>query len=329
MRSVCLALVILAAAASAGDGAAHPKVKLLTPRHDYGERFVGELPPALFSVANHGSAPLVLQPRPCCGLGITGAERPIPPGATRRLVVTTRPPTEGLYRKTLRLGTNDPKAPEIQLELVARVRPAIQVLPTDQLTLPLQTDTNSSQIVTLRSNDEPEFTITSIRCSSPYVQCKEVPPPSLHVADSPGRTRAVQVSPTDQVPATAYEAVIVIGTSSKRCPEVTVHVFGLPHNGVTVHPPRLDFVLGKNDKVTDMPLFLSRASGPFKILGIATSDPRAKVKVLDQDPSGLGAALLVSFWANEQRGPFEGTITIRTDDPQRPEVVVPYSGEAS
>jgi hypothetical protein len=329
MRSVCLTIAVLAASALAGPCAAHPKAQLLVACHDYGERFVGELPPALFSIANRGDAPLLLRPRPCCGLSVTGTERPIPPGATRRLVVTTRPPTEGLYRKALRLGTNDPKTPEIQLELVAKVQRAIQVLPGDQLTLPLHAGTSSSQIVTLRSNDEPELTITAIRCSSPYLQCKEVPPPSLHTADSPRRYRAVQVSVTEQVPTTAYEALVVIATDSKRCPEVTLHVFGLPNNGVTAHPPRLDFVLGKNDAVADLPLFLSRASGPFKILGIAASDPRAKVKILEEDPAGLGATLLVSFWANEKRGPFEGTITIRTDDPERPQVVVPYSGEAS
>src|SRR5688572_15660250 len=103
MRPVCLAIVFLATCASAVPCAAHPKGKLLVARHDYGERFVGELPPAVFSVANRGDAPLVLRTQPCCGMSVVGTERSIPPRATRRLVVTTRRPPEGLYRKTLRV----------------------------------------------------------------------------------------------------------------------------------------------------------------------------------------------------------------------------------
>jgi hypothetical protein len=329
MRPVCFVIGLLAAVASAGPCAARPEAQLLVARHDFGERFVGELPPAVFSVANRGNAPLLLRPRPCCGLSVTGTQRPIPPGATRQLVVTTPRPPEGLYRKTLRVGTNDPKSPELQFELVARIKAAIQILPGDQLAIPLQAGNSSSQIVTLRSNDEPEFTITSIRCSESHLQCKEVAPPLARAADEPRRYRAVEVTLAADGPATAREGLVVIGTTCKRCPEVTLHVFGLSNNGVTAHPPRLDFVPGKGNAVADLPLFLSRASGPFKILGIATSDPRAKVKVLEEDPTGLGVTLLVSFWANEQQGVFQGTITIRTDDPDRPVVVVPYSAEAS
>ena len=60
------------------------------------------------------------------------------------------------------------------------------------------------------------------------------------------------------------------------------------------HPPRLDFVLSKSDEVGDQPLVLSRGAGAFKILEITTSDPRAEVKILEQDPSGL----LAPFWSH-------------------------------
>ena len=63
----------------------------------------------MFEVANRGDAPLILQPQPCCGFVVTGAETPIPPGATRRLVANASHPLgEGLFRKTMRVLTNDP-----------------------------------------------------------------------------------------------------------------------------------------------------------------------------------------------------------------------------
>ncbi len=35
-----------------------------------------------------------------------------------------------------------------------------------------------------------------------------------------------------------------------------------------------------------------------------------------------------TFRPGAQRGAFRGTITVRTDDPERPRLVIPYTGEA-
>jgi hypothetical protein len=67
--------------------------------------------------------------------------------------------------------------------------------------------------------------------------------------------------------------------------------------------------------------------GPFKLLGVTTSDPRMTVEV-HADPTGLFAELLATFRPGKQHGEFHGTITVRTDDPERPRIVVPYAGEA-
>src|SRR5439155_2824077 len=128
VRPILLAFFLLAALPWAAPGSAAPKADCAVPRCDFGDRLPGPLPPAVFEVVNRGDAPLVLRPQPCCGFLVTGAETPIPPGATRRLVANASHPLgEGLFRKTMRVLTNDPAAPELQLELVAMGKNPIQL----------------------------------------------------------------------------------------------------------------------------------------------------------------------------------------------------------
>jgi hypothetical protein len=46
------------------------------------------------------------------------------------------------------------------------------------------------------------------------------------------------------------------------------------------------------------------------------------------DPSGTVGEVLASFRPGRQRGAFQGVITVRTNDPERPSLVIPYTGEA-
>ena len=156
--------------------------------------------------------------------------------------MTTPSPAGGVVPARLRILTNDPKSPELRLELIAQMKSPLELLPGDELAVPLpRLVATFSQTVVLRSNDEPEIKITSIRCSAPYVRCREVETPVLYAAAASRRNRAIEVSVTPDAPETAYEASIVVGTSCRRCPQVTVHVFGISRNAVTAQPPHLDF----------------------------------------------------------------------------------------
>jgi hypothetical protein len=307
--------------------AAHPKVACPVTRHDYGVRVPGLLPPALFSITNRGDAPLVLNPQPCCGIVVLGAQPPIPPGATRRVTIRAMHLHEGLLRKTVHVLTNDPGAPEIQFQLIAVGRSPVVLFPDDELTMPLNPRATEEQRVTLHCNDQPVLKITSIRCSAPYVHCREIAP-LVAAGKEGGPDRAVMVSVTPDAPATPYQAVVALGTNCPRDPEVKLHVYGVSSDAVTAQPPRIEFdPIDARQLVADQIVVLSRTAGPFKVLDVTTSDPRMQTRVMT-DPSGVIEELLASFSPGKQRGPFQGTITVRTDDPQRPRLVIPYAGEA-
>lgn len=327
MRSLLPCLCAILVASLASSVAASPKAQVDVTRHDFGQRLPGLLPPVEFAITNTGDAPLRLQPRPCCDIIVTGAETPVAPGATRRLVVRAAHLHDGMFRKTVRVLTNDPGAPELQFQLTAIGKNPVDVYPGDELTVPLNPGGVAAQRVTLRSNDEPELKITSIRSSNPAVVCQEVPA-LLEPGDEPGRCRAVEVAVTSDAGSSSMEAVVVIGTSCKRAPEVKLRVYGLSAGAVMAQPPRIDFdPIDPKEPYASRLLMLTRASGPFKVLKATASDPRMEVKV-HMDPSGTYGEVLAMFAPGKERGPFRGTITLLTNDPERPKVVVPYAGEA-
>jgi hypothetical protein len=327
MHPYSRAVLLFALLPWAAPCAAHPKVQLSVTRHDFGQRLPGLLPPVVFLIANRGDAPLTLQPRPCCDIIVTGAETPVPPGQTRHLVVRAAHLHEGLFRKTVRVMTNDPAAPEVQFQLTGLGKVPIDLFPGDELTVPLSTDQLVAQRVTLWCNEQPELKITAIRCSAPYVHCREVPP-LVPAGQEPSRYRAVEISIIPDAARTAFEAAVVLGTNCPHAPEVRLRLYALSPNAVTVQPPRIDYdPIDPKEPFASRLLMLTRASGRFKVLSTTTSDPRMEVNV-HLDPSGTYGELLAVFTPGKEKGPFSGTITLRTDDPERPRLVIPYTGEA-
>jgi hypothetical protein len=222
--------------------------------------------------------------------------------------------------------TNDPVAPVFQLEMIAAGKSPILLFPGDELMVPLDDD-SPPQRLTLRCNDEPELKITGIHCSAPYIRCKEVAP-IVPEGEEPGRFRAVEVSVTTGAPRSAYEAVILLSTNCRRRPLVRLHLYGLSPTAVAAQPPRIDFdPISKDDSGATHLVTLIRAMGPFKVLGVSVSDPRMHVLV-HADGTGLFTELIATFRPGGRRGTFQGTITVRTNDPERPRLAIPYSGEA-
>ena len=158
----------------------------------------------------------------------------------------------------MRLLTNDPDLPELVLELMAMGKSPLQVLPGDELTVSLLAEEDPPQTVLLRVNYEPELKLTSIRCSAPYVHCKEVKP-DVPEGDAPATCRAVEISVSPNAPSTPYDAVIAIGTTCKARPEVKLHVYGLSPSAVTAQPPRLGLRPDGEDTRTPLP---SRGAHP-------------------------------------------------------------------
>ena len=74
-------------------------------------------------------------------------------------------------------------------------------------------------------------------------------------------------------------------------------------------------------------LALQRRQGGFKVLGTEATDKNLRLQVSMERPDYW--EVVAVYDGGWPRGIREGVITIRTDDPQRPVVKVPYRAEVS
>jgi len=95
---------------------------------------------------------------------------PVAPGASEPIGLTwnTRK-IDGGYRKSARIGTNDPRQPEVTLSVEGKVYPAVVVVPGDS-SVSFQTVSNDEDVirkVALYSKDRPAMKITQVTSSNP------------------------------------------------------------------------------------------------------------------------------------------------------------------
>ncbi len=169
---------------------------------------------------------------------------PVTPGAAEPIELkwNTRK-IDGGYRKSARIGTNDPRNPEIVLSVQGKVYPAVVVIPTDSV-VSFQTVSNDEEFtrkVYLYSKDRPQIKITRLVCSKPELLAVSQAP--MNTAEQEGfKVDAgigidVTLKPTDKLGSFAEE--ILIQTDHPEKPEVRLRVVGKVTGPITFTPERV------------------------------------------------------------------------------------------
>jgi hypothetical protein len=300
-----------------------PRAVLLKPDQDAGVVTPGKVLQFVFPIRNEGNAPLNLYAaRVDCGCTVPTFEPTVPPGEERSVRVEMK--TQNLYgriEKHVYIECDDPEQPSLMLTVKVTLPDLIQVLPTTQLILPVTRGKESVAQVTLHGSDGQAFQPLEVGCDRPFVKVALLPPAA-------GQDPVIAIRIAPDAPDGAFEATVRVRTSHPRCPWVKFMVFGQPEGAVTAQPPRVDFGHLRPDGPTPVKrlLSLSRREGAFKVLGVEASDPALKVTV-DPDATPRYCELEVAYVGGWTQQRIAGTIVIRTDDPRRPRIEVPYSAE--
>lgn len=112
-----------------------PELVCSQPRHDFGTRIEGERLSYVFSLENRGTAPLrVLSIEKSYSCGAQNPPSRIEPRAKARLeIVCDSEKRPGRMADVVVLHTNDPRSPELKLELAAQIQPQLALEPSEAL----------------------------------------------------------------------------------------------------------------------------------------------------------------------------------------------------
>jgi hypothetical protein len=197
-----------------------PRAVLRAASHDFGEIEAGARLEHRFEIANRGDQVLELKPvgSSCgCRASLTGAET-VFPGETGSLTVSLDTDGQaGPKSAWVRVATNDPLYPEIQLLLQAQIAGDLRVAPPRLYLGRVGADQSRSASVDVELTT-PSVEISSIRTSSERLKVKadRLAPPSRGVR--------LNVTLPPQGARGRINDRIVVATTSELQPEVEIEV---------------------------------------------------------------------------------------------------------
>ena len=257
---------------------------------------------------------------------------PVAPGAAEPIELkwNTRR-VDGGYRKTARIGTNDPRNPVVTLAVEGKVYPAVIVIPGDSL-VAFQTVSNDEDVVrkaALYSKDRPDMKITRVSClNDKLIQVKAEPMgeddlKALKI--TAGTAITITLKPSDKLG--PFDEEVLIQTDHPEKPEVRLHVRGRITGPITFSPERL-FIHDANTVdggSTTSTVWVRGRSGTSVTVESAPPHVQVSFAPLPQAAGVAGTKLQmkVTVPPGSPAEQFQGDIVLKTDHPKAAEIRIP------
>lgn len=255
---------------------------------------------------------------------------PVPPGASEPIELTwnTRK-IDGGYRKSARIGTNDPRNPEVVLSVQGKVYPAVVVLPDSLVSF--QTVSNDEAFVRkvyLYSKDRPDLKITRLVCSKPdLIEVKQAAMNATELAGfkvEKGLAIDVTLKPTDKLG--AFKEELLIETDHPEKPQVRLVVTGKVTGPITFTPEKAT-IRGATPSDGGSTSVLVWVRGRAAELKVEKAPPGIEVTFtpipLPDGVKGAKYKMAIQVAPGTPAGQINSEIVLRTDHPQAAEIRLP------
>jgi biopolymer transport protein ExbD len=276
-RALLAASLITLLGALPASAQGSPQMVAEQTTYDAGDVAKGDVIEHDFILKNNGTTDLqVLSVKPACGCTTPGFDKIIPAGGTGK--VTLKVDTarfKGQISKSASVTTNDPAQPNLRLVVNANVQTFIDVLPRDTVTFRQYRGEEKKQELTIRSNEEGEFTIKDVQVNGESIQHE--------LNRTSANEYALSVWLDKAAPIGNVSGSLKLLTSSAKEPNVTLTVRGSVLGQISVNPSTLYFRVdgaAKEVKVSSDSLNM-RERGELGAPVVAKLDQNAQLKVLE------------------------------------------------
>jgi hypothetical protein len=318
-----------------------PRLTIVEPVKDYGTIAKGDKLDWSFVVKNTGDSDLqIIAAKPGCGCTVADFDKVIKPGESGK--VTAHVDTSafaGPIAKTVTLETNDPTTPTSQLTIHAVVKPYVEAFPAGFVRFNLLQGDADAQAVTIYSDEDDPFQITSVEAPAPE-QGKD---PWIK-ASFEKITNESDLAPNVGKPGQAqYKVKITVGgpdakvgpiaekvrivTNSKHQPEYLVSVSGVVRPPFRVEPSALNFgeVTPTDVAATRMVMLRSNnlKTPEGFVVSKAESSNAAVVTSVKPGANKGEYEVTLQIAKDAKPGDLDGSVKIFTNDKVIPIVTVP------
>ncbi|HEX2253875.1 MAG TPA: DUF1573 domain-containing protein [Thermoanaerobaculia bacterium] len=327
------ALGLPTAAQQADEATGAPKAVVPQPVHDAQTVPKGQNVVHDFRIVNEGTAPLeITDVRPTCGCTVAEFDKVIAPGASGKIHVVLDTSTfDGGIAKTVMVFTNDPANPRFNLTIKAEVQPFIFVNPgyarfiQPQLSEPGVVE----QLVWTSSFDQLE--VASVTSPYPFLTVEHRPATAEERrAEGTGPQYVLRfVLDYEKAPIGTLAEYVTVDTNHPRQSVVKIPISGFVRPMVVVTPAEADFgdIEVAGEPVTARLILKNYAREDLQVQPGSVDVPGMAVDVDPVDgEEGRSFNVLVELGPGVAKGPFQGTIRLRTDHPKKPFIDIPVKG---
>jgi hypothetical protein len=323
------------------DAEKAPRLTIIEPVKDYGTIPKGEKLDWSFVVKNTGDADLqIIAAKPGCGCTVADFDKVIKPGETGK--VTAHVDTTafaGPIAKSVTLETNDPTTPTSQLTIHAIVKPYVEAFPAGFVRFNLLQGDADSQTVTIYSDEDDPFQVTSVETPAPepgkdpWIKASfekitnegDLAPNVGKPGQNQYKVKITVGGPDARVGPLAEHVRIV--TNSKHQPEYLVSIAGVIRPPFRVEPTAMNFgeVTPADVAATRMVILHSNnmKTPESFVVSKAESSNSAVVTSVKATATKGEYEVTLQIAKDAKPGDVDGTVTIFTNDKVIPIVTVP------
>jgi hypothetical protein len=262
------------------------------------------------------------------GLTIEGAGSSVGPRGTTtiRAVVDTNV-VVGKGSIPVAIRSNDPKRPELALEVKVDVRAYLVARPGYARYIYVQKAREGTIVQTIAAADGAPFRVLNVESPLPHVRVAwHEATPAERRPEVSGAQWIVESTISGDSPVGALTGNILVRTDHPKQAVLRVPVSGFVRPIIAVTPPVASLSVIDPATTPEVRLHVKNfAEEPIKVTGASTTVPGISAAVTTVEPGRIYYVVL-TFGQELAAGPFKGTVQIRTASPKIPVIDVPLDG---
>ncbi|MGH7781033.1 MAG: DUF1573 domain-containing protein [Candidatus Binataceae bacterium] len=323
---VCLIAVGVARAQSpdipginAAPPGPQPKAQVENPLFDFGTALEGTMVRHTFKIRNTGKSELMIRGvKTSCGCtAATPAKNHLAPGEDTDIDVGFDTHFQkGHQTRTITAYTNDPDLPQAVMTMQGVVKQQVAATPSQVAFGTVRKGTEVTQDVTIDDlTTRKGFTVGPVTNANPSIKVVQAP----RTDHKPGAILHVTLEKT--MPTGTFDDSIKVVTN--RVP-IQIDVFGTVSGDLSVDPAQVSFgIAPKGQDVVRLLALKNNGPREVKVLDVTSSVSTVGVSAATVTP-GKEYKITVTLNRGAPEGQLRGQLTIKTDDPDEPSVIVPF-----
>ncbi len=305
-----------------------PVIHAEVPVHDFGEIWIGPNIKHTFTLTNKGDKPLNIQRvKPSCGCTVAGNyPRKIAPGETGKFPFSINSKKlRGRFEKSITITSDDPVTPDLRLKLRGELKRYVEVTPNSANFGKIIKQDTQERVLNITNNTKKPFEISFEAPTGAKLKYELI-------EKEAGQKYELRVKAVPPFTPGRINETLKLKTSVDQQKEITVVVRATVPERLDIQPTSIVMPKarpGADGKgVTRVIRFRNYGEAPVKVLSASIDDPKVTV-TLNERTAGEAYTVMVQMPAGYSPPATGRTITLKTDDKEKPSITIPLRAPAT